>query len=68
MASAIFKSFLFALEWRAYAFLITLAFFWVTTGTLVVAALQSLGLQILLLIGHTAWYYLRAHRPAHSVE
>jgi len=54
---------MFSLEWRAYAFVITSLFLWVTTGHLVFAAAQALGLQVVLLFGHTIWYYFRSQAP-----
>lgn len=51
---------MFSLEWRLYAFVITSGFLWVTTGELVLAAVQALGLQAVLFVGHTIWYYLRS--------
>ncbi len=62
MAREILKSFLFSLEWRVYAFIITTLYLWITTGYLAFAALQALGLQVLLLIGHTLWYYFRTRK------
>lgn len=59
MVKRIYESLMFSLEWRLYAFVITSLFLWWTTGELVFAAVQALGLQIVLLIGHTTWYYFR---------
>lgn len=59
MVKRIYESLMFSLEWRLYAFVITSLFLWATTGELVFAAVQALGLQVILLIGHTTWYYFR---------
>lgn len=53
-------SMLISLEWRLWAFIITTAFLWVTTGELGFAALQAIGLQIILFAGHAIWYYWRS--------
>ena len=54
---------MFSLEWRLYAYVITVLFLWVTTGQLAFAAVQALGLQMCLLIGNTIWYYFRQEGP-----
>lgn len=59
MVRKIWSSVLFSLEWRIYAFAITSLFLWATTGHLASAAAQALGLQIVLFIGQTIWYYFR---------
>ena len=59
MRGKIFHSIMFSLEWRFYAYVITILFLWATTGQLAFAALQALGLQIALLIGNSTWYYFR---------
>ena len=59
MVKRIWESVLFSLEWRIYAFVITSAFLWATTGHLAAAAAQAFGLQIVLFIGQTLWYYFR---------
>ena len=50
---------MFSLEWRVYAYIITILFLWATTGRLAFSAVQALGLQVVLLIGNTTWYYFR---------
>lgn len=62
MRERIVHSILFSLEWRLYAFVITSLFLWATTGHLAFAVVQSLGLQIILLLGHTIWIYFRTQR------
>lgn len=59
MVKRVLESVLFSLEWRLYAFVITSLFLWWTTGQLAFAAVQALGLQVVLFIGHTTWYYFR---------
>ncbi|MEK7530793.1 MAG: hypothetical protein AAB573_02900 [Patescibacteria group bacterium] len=59
MREKLVKSVLFSLEWRLYAFVITALFLWATTDELVFAAMSAFGLQIVLFIGHTTWYYFR---------
>ena len=66
MAKRIWESIMFSLEWRMYAFVITSVFLWVTTGHLVTAAAQAFGLQVVLFIGQTLWYYFRT-TGAHSL-
>lgn len=62
MRKKILESFLFSLEWRVYAFILTSLFLWATTGQLVFAAAQALGLQVILLFAHSFWYYMRSGR------
>ncbi len=62
MGKELLKSFLFTLEWRAYAFTITTLFLWATTGHFAFALGQALGLQIILLFAHSLWYYARSRR------
>ncbi|MEK7063065.1 MAG: hypothetical protein AAB955_00050 [Patescibacteria group bacterium] len=59
MGKRIWESVLFSLEWRLYAYVITVAFLYATTGELAFAAVQALGLQLVLLVCHTTWYYFR---------
>ena len=59
MKQKIFNSIMFSLEWRLYAFVITSLFLWATTGHFAVAVTQAMGLQVVLLIGNTIWYYFR---------
>jgi hypothetical protein len=63
MKEKLFHSIMFSLEWRLYAYAITILFLWATTGHLAFAAIQALGLQIFLLIGNTIWYYFRQEGP-----
>ncbi len=60
MGQKILDSFLFSIEWRFWAVIITTLFLWATTGQFVFALGQALGLQFLLLIAHSIWYYLRS--------
>ena len=48
-----------SLEYRAIAFVITNAFFWITTGDFWQATILALELQLILLIAHFAWFYVR---------
>lgn len=59
MKQKIFNSIMFSLEWRLYAFVITSLFLWATTGHFAAAITQAIGLQIVLLIGNSIWYYFR---------
>jgi hypothetical protein len=59
MREKLVKSVLFSLEWRLYAYIITILFLWATTGRLAFSAVQALGLQVVLFIGNTTWYYFR---------
>ncbi len=63
MREKILNSILVSLEWRLYAFIITGLFLWATTGHLAFAAVQALGLHIMLFVGHTVWYYFRSEGP-----
>lgn len=56
----IWESLLFSLEWRLYAYVITILFLWATTGHFAIAAIQALGLQLALFIGQTIWHFLRS--------
>ena len=67
MGKELLKSFLFSLEWRAYAFTITTLFLWATTGHFAFAVGQALGLQIILLFAHSLWYYFRSRRMVTAV-
>ncbi len=60
MGQKILDSFLFSIEWRFWALIITTLFLWATTGHLVFALGQALGLQVILLVAHSVWYYLRS--------
>ncbi len=60
MREKIWHALMFSLEWRLYAYAITILFLWATTGHLAFAALQALGLQIILFIAQSAWYYFRS--------
>lgn len=60
MVARMWQSLLFSLEWRIYAFAITTLFLWASTGTLVFALGNALGLQIILLFAHSTWYYFRS--------
>lgn len=68
MGKELFKSFLFSLEWRAYAFTITTLFLWATTGHLAFAVGQAFGLQIILLFCHSLWYHFRSRRVVPASE
>lgn len=61
MGKQIWESILFSLEWRFYAYIITILFLWATTGHLAFAAVQALGLQVVLFIGNAIWYHTRTH-------
>ncbi len=54
-----------SLEWRVIAFVITEAFFLMTTGEFWQATLLALQLQLILLIAHFAWFFVRESK-AHS--
>ena len=60
MTKKLFESFMFSLEWRLYAYVITSLFLWATTGHLAVAAVQALGLQFVLFVCQSIWHYLRS--------
>lgn len=60
MGQKLLDSFLFSIEWRFWAVLITTLFLWATTGHFAFALGQALGLQLILLIAHSIWYYLRS--------
>jgi hypothetical protein len=60
MGQKILDSFLFSIEWRFWAVIITTLFLWATTGQFAFALGQALGIQFILLIAHSIWYYLRS--------
>lgn len=60
MGQKLLDSFLFSIEWRFWAVIITTLFLWATTGHFAFALGQALGLQGILLIGHSIWYYMRS--------
>lgn len=60
MGRKLLDSFLFSLEWRFWALMITTLFLWATTGYFTLALGQALGLQLILLIANSIWYYLRS--------
>jgi hypothetical protein len=59
MKERLLKSATASLEWRAVAFIITELFFWATTGELWAATILALELQLILLVAHFCWYYVR---------
>jgi hypothetical protein len=59
MKQRVVKSLLASLEWRVIAFVITEAFFIMTTGHIWQATILALSLQAILLVGHFAWFYVR---------
>lgn len=65
MGRKIVESLLSSLEWRFYAFIITAAFLWATTGEFAFSALQALGLQVVLFVGHSIWYYMHTSEGPH---
>lgn len=68
MREKIFHSIMFSLEWRLYAYIITILFLWASTGQLAFAAVQALGLQIVLLIGNATWYYFRQDGHSYTLD
>jgi hypothetical protein len=62
MKQRLIKSAMVSLEWRAVAFLITELFFWATSGEFWHATLLALTLQVILLVTHFGWYYVRESR------
>jgi hypothetical protein len=59
MKKRLLRSFLFSIEWRIIAFVITGVFLWVVTGELFQATMLSLGVHALLLVGHSIWLMVR---------
>jgi hypothetical protein len=48
-----------SLEWRVIAFIITEIFFLMTTGEIWQATILALELQLILLVAHFAWFFVR---------
>jgi hypothetical protein len=65
MTEKIVHSFIVALEWRIFAFVITNLFLWITTGSFWTAAGLALILQVILFFAYTLWYFWRQelHMP-----
>lgn len=59
MKQRLIKSALVSLEWRAVAFVITELFFIATSGEIWHATLMAVGLQLILLVTHFGWYFVR---------
>lgn len=59
MRRQIVHSLLVSLEWRAIAYVITNAFFWITTGEFWKAAGYALALQVILFAAYMVWHLLR---------
>ena len=62
MKQRLLKSAAVSLEWRAVAFVITNLFFWATTGHFWQATILALELQLILLVVHFGWFFLRETR------
>ena len=60
MGQKLWASFMFSIEWRFWAVIITTLFLWATTGHFAFALGQALGLQVILLVAHSIWYFLRS--------
>ena len=59
MKERLLKSVAVSLEYRVFAFVVTELFLWATTGQFWQATILAFELQILLLIAHFSWYYIR---------
>ncbi len=59
MKQRLMKSLTVSLEWRVFAFIITELFFWATTGHLWQATILAIELQLILLVAHFGWYFVR---------
>jgi hypothetical protein len=68
MIQHIWHSVLFSLEWRAIAFVITGAFFWVTSGEFVRATVMAMTLQAILFVAHVVWFYFREEAYTKNVK
>lgn len=59
MKERMVRSLLISLEWRAFAFVITNIFFWITTGHFWKAAGLAFTLQVILFAAYVLWHYFR---------
>lgn len=62
MKQRLMNSLAVSLEWRLIAFVITELFFFATTGEFWQATLLAIELQLILLVVHFFWYFLREER------
>ena len=65
MLKKVLRSFYISLEWRILAFIITNAFFWITTRHFWTAAGLTVLLQSVLFVSYTIWHLFRheLHKP-----
>ncbi len=59
MKQRLLKSAAVSLEWRLIAFIITELFFWATTGHFWQATILAVQLQLILLVAHFGWFFVR---------